>query len=151
MNIPAQITAGDTVKWRDVATKDNLGNTVDSAGWTLTYYLRTDKANHGATIVGVAYGTGWELTIPAATSAAFDPGHWFWQAIATQGTTKITLGAGGIDVAAALSYGGLQVLVIDLDPQGNASTALGVDHHPCTVMGQPMGSQGGFGQWHPSA
>ena len=106
MNIPAQITAGDTVKWRDVATKDNLGNVISSAGWTLTYYLRTDKANHGATVVGAAYGTGWELTIPAATSAAFDPGHWFWQAIASQGSTKITLGAGGIDVAAALSYAG---------------------------------------------
>ena len=34
-----------------------------------------------------------------------------------------------VNVAAALSYGGLQVLVIDLDPQGNASTAFGVEHH----------------------
>ncbi|MBA8793624.1 chromosome partitioning protein [Friedmanniella endophytica] len=34
-----------------------------------------------------------------------------------------------VNVAAALAMGGLHVLVIDLDPQGNASTALGVDHH----------------------
>ena len=34
-----------------------------------------------------------------------------------------------VNIAAALSYGGLQVLVIDLDPQGNASTAFGVEHH----------------------
>ena len=33
-----------------------------------------------------------------------------------------------VNVAAALSMGGLRVLVIDLDPQGNASTALGVEH-----------------------
>jgi len=33
-----------------------------------------------------------------------------------------------VNVAAALSMGGLRVLVIDLDPQGNASTALGVPH-----------------------
>ncbi|MTA02914.1 MAG: AAA family ATPase [Actinobacteria bacterium] len=33
-----------------------------------------------------------------------------------------------VNIAAALSMGGLRVLVIDLDPQGNASTALGVPH-----------------------
>ncbi len=34
-----------------------------------------------------------------------------------------------VNVAAALAQGGAQVLVIDLDPQGNASTALGIPHH----------------------
>lgn len=33
-----------------------------------------------------------------------------------------------VNLAAGLSMGGLRVLVIDMDPQGNASTALGVDH-----------------------
>ena len=32
-----------------------------------------------------------------------------------------------VNLAAALSMGGLNVLVIDLDPQGNASTAFGID------------------------
>ena len=32
-----------------------------------------------------------------------------------------------VNIAAALAMGGLKVLVIDLDPQGNACTALGVD------------------------
>jgi chromosome partitioning protein len=33
-----------------------------------------------------------------------------------------------VNLAAALALHGLRVLVVDLDPQGNASTALGVDH-----------------------
>ena len=50
-----------------------------------------------------------------------------------------------VNVAAALAQLGQRVLVIDLDPQGNASTALAVDHHrgtPSTydllVEGRPL-------------
>ena len=38
-----------------------------------------------------------------------------------------------VNMAAALAQGGLRVLVVDLDPQGNASTALAVDHHRGTA------------------
>lgn len=34
-----------------------------------------------------------------------------------------------VNIAAALAQSGLNVLVVDIDPQGNASTALGVPHH----------------------
>lgn len=37
-----------------------------------------------------------------------------------------------VNIAAAVAQAGHQVLVIDLDPQGNASTALGVAHHEGT-------------------
>lgn len=34
-----------------------------------------------------------------------------------------------VNLAAALAQGGMTVLVVDADPQGNTSTALGIDHH----------------------
>jgi chromosome partitioning protein len=37
-----------------------------------------------------------------------------------------------VNLAAGLALAGLTVLVVDLDPQGNATTALGVDHPPGT-------------------
>ena len=39
-----------------------------------------------------------------------------------------------VNLAAALAMGGLKVLVIDLDPQGNACTALGVDRNKLPGM-----------------
>lgn len=50
-----------------------------------------------------------------------------------------------VNVAAGLAMGGLRTLVVDMDPQGNATTALGVEHpegSPSTydviVEGQPV-------------
>jgi chromosome partitioning protein len=50
-----------------------------------------------------------------------------------------------VNMAVALAQGGLRVLVVDLDPQGNASTALGVEHqrgvsstYDALVDGEPL-------------
>ncbi len=63
--------------------------------------------------------TGRELPRPAATRV---------MTVANQkgGVGKTTT---TVNVAAALAQAGSTVLVVDLDPQGNASTALGIPHH----------------------
>ena len=106
MNIPPSIRAGDTIRWRDPSAVDVFGAPITSASHGLTYYLRTNTASEGASVVGTAYDSGWELTISATTSAAFDAGQWYWQAIATAGSEKLTLGAGQLEVQPALSYAG---------------------------------------------
>ena len=107
MNIPSEIRAGDTVKWRDNSTTDVFGNDIDSSSWTLKYYLRTNTASEGHVSTGSVYQQGWEFTISAADSAVFDAGDWFFQAIAEKGAEKITLGSGKISVSAALEYSGV--------------------------------------------
>ena len=107
MRIPAAIQAGDTVSWFDASSTDTLGNALTSASWVLTYYLRFNAASEAATVVGSARSDGgWDFTISAATSAGFDAGTWYWQALATSGNDKLTLGAGSLTVKASLSYAG---------------------------------------------
>jgi hypothetical protein len=106
VTVPAQIRAGDTVQWRVPATTDVLGNAVDAATWTLTYYLRTNTASEGATVVATPDGANWLVTIAAATTAGFDAGQWFWQGVATKGSESLTIGTGQLQVLPALDYSG---------------------------------------------
>ena len=106
MNIPKKIYAGTTIKWRDDSAVGPLNESITSADWTLTYYLRTNTTHEGHTVAGTSYGTGWEFTISATDSAAFDSGDWFFYAEATKGSEKFTLGNGQLEVLASLTYTG---------------------------------------------
>ena len=106
MNIPSEIRAGDTVKWRDDSSTDVFGNEIKSDEWTLKYFLRTNVTPTAHTATGSVYGTGWEFTISATDSADFEAGDWYWQAIATKGAESLTLGYGNLTVEASLSYTG---------------------------------------------
>jgi len=108
VNIPSEIRAGDTVKWRDDSSTDVFGNEIKSDEWTLKYYLRSNvRPGLAHTTTGSVYSTGWEFTISATDSAAFDAGDWYWQAIASKGSEKITLGYGKLTVEVNLEYSGI--------------------------------------------
>jgi hypothetical protein len=107
MAIPATIRAGDTVTWRDDATTDSLGNVISSAGgWSLTTFLRSSTAGAGTSAAASSYGSGWETTISATTTAGLTAGVYYWQAKASKAADVHTIGTGSLQVLAALAYSG---------------------------------------------
>ncbi len=107
MTIPKQVRAGDLIQWRDNSTTDAFGDPISSPDWTVTYYLRTNTSSEGATVSSTAYTDGWQFSIASATSANFDAGDWYFQAVADKsGAEKQTILTGRFEVLAALSYSG---------------------------------------------
>jgi hypothetical protein len=104
--VPNLIYAGDTVIFDVPAFKDAIGTNIDSGTYTLTWYARTNTSTEGATVVGVAEGTGWRVTVPAATTTDFNAGLWTWQAIATYSTLQYTAGRGQFTVKSTAKYTG---------------------------------------------
>lgn len=126
MKIPSEIIAGDSSSWLDCQTSDNLGNPIDSS-WTLTYQLRSAALTLALT--AVANGTGWKTTISTTQSATLTPGIYYWQAQASKGSDRVTLGAGQITVVqdlttATTGYDGRTQSELDLDAVQAAMRAM---------------------------
>lgn len=107
MTFPQQIIAGDLVQWRIPETKDAFDNPINSPDWSVTYYLRTNTSSEGATVNSSAYLSGFEFSIPAATTVNFDAGNWFYQAVANKsGQQSQTIFRGSFKVLASQAYTG---------------------------------------------
>lgn len=102
--VPSLIYAGDTFAFDVPAFSDAIGTAINSGIYTLTWFARTNINNQAATIVGTTEGSGWRVTVSAATTASFEVGLWTWQAIATYSTLQFTAGRGQFAVKASAKY-----------------------------------------------
>ena len=89
---PTQITAGDSVTW--VRT---LRDYPASLGWTLHYVLLSQGKNP-ITVDGTASDDDHLITLPAATTKGYAPANYRWTSYVTNGTDRITLTTGAIQV-----------------------------------------------------
>ena len=105
-DFPAVITAGTTVNWEDLSATVGFDVNATSDDWTLTYYLRTNTASEGATVVGSAYNQGWRFTIASSVTTNFDKGDWIWAAVASKGSESYQLATGEFKVKQSLVYSG---------------------------------------------
>ena len=107
MQIPASIRANSTIKWREASQVDPFGDPIQSTdSWVMKFYLRTNTASEGHTTTGSTYGTGWEFSISASDSSAFDAGDWFWNCEVSKGSDKYIVGSGALEVLQALAFTG---------------------------------------------
>jgi len=95
VNIPETIVAGDSTSWRDKAMNDNLGNRVSSLTHILTYAIRGSQS---LTLTATAYEDGWQTEITSAQSIVLTGSVYYWQAYATNGIKRLTLGAGQLKI-----------------------------------------------------
>jgi len=107
VTFPQKVIAGDFLQWRIPASQDVFGNSISSPDWSVVYYLRTNTSSEGATVNSSAYNDGFEFSIAAATTANFDAGNWFYQAVANKsGQQTQTIYRGSFEVFATQSYSG---------------------------------------------
>lgn len=89
--VPEFFVAGDTLTWK-ISLPDYPAN----AGWTLKY--RLINAAGRIDITAAASGADHLITVATATSAAYVPGKYTWQAYVEKSTERYTVGSGAIEI-----------------------------------------------------
>jgi hypothetical protein len=89
--IPSSFIAGDSLAWL-LSYADYPAD----GGWVLSIVLVKDGAK--ITIPSTASGSQHQVSIPSATTAAYAPGTYHFQASVTSGTDRVTVGSGSIEI-----------------------------------------------------
>lgn len=89
---PTQITAGDTISWSRSLPDYPAGT------WILNYSLLSLSGS--IQIASVASGADHLISVDMATSSAYVPGTYSWQAWVTNGIERYPVGTGSIDILA---------------------------------------------------
>lgn len=90
---PVLLTAGDTWTWTKV-----LSDWSASDGWVLSYDLR--KGNLPKIVItATGSATTHTVSVSAATTAAYDPGEWYWQSFVTYSGQRFSIEKGRFTVA----------------------------------------------------
>ena len=125
MNIPDLITAGESRIWQDPVQYDDLGNSLTSDIWTLTYSLRGPSTGPagGCDITATANGNGWQSNMTTALSSPL-LGEYTWSAYVQKGsdaTTRYVVGKGQLTILKNIAgisptagYDGRSPLEIDI-------------------------------------
>jgi hypothetical protein len=136
MNIPDQITQGETKTWKDDPFTDNIGNALSAPAYTLTYALRGPTAinsKYGVDLVATADGEGFSTTVTTAQSTDL-LGRYDFVAFVQKGsdaTTRVVVGTGIVTVLknlalinpATTAYDGRSQLEKDIEAVDTAITA----------------------------
>lgn len=95
---PDSFVSGDTVAW----TK-SFADYLPTDGWVLSYAFRYEDGSALLNVTGTTSGADFALTIPAASSNVMKAGRWIWNAYATLGSTRYTVGGGAVTVTPNLA------------------------------------------------
>ena len=100
MNIPAQITAGDSASWTDAPFIDAQGRLLDASVYTLKHLLRGPAA---LDLTAVSDGKGWKSSLTTTQSATLTAGAYTVVAQVSKSGERITVGSGRLTVLPDLS------------------------------------------------
>lgn len=126
MNIPDQIVQGDSISWKDSGSQDNLGNSITPGDWALSYSLRGPSS---IDLTASVSGSEWLTTVSKTQSASLEAGTYYWQAYASKGSDRVTIGAGKIKIVPNVfdqsePYDGRSQAQKDLDAVQSAMRAM---------------------------
>jgi hypothetical protein len=130
LRIPSTLAKGDSFTWKDDPTVDNLGNALDSSGYTLKYAIRGAVSLN---LTASTDGPGWQTAISTTQSGTLTAGTYFWQAYVVDNpvspTKRITIGSGQLKItddvtAASTGYDGRSQIQKDLEAVQSAMRAI---------------------------